>query len=117
MIKKKAPILEKDILNDVCQWLSENAFFFWRSNNIPVFGRNNGGKMTFRSMPKHSLKGVPDIIIIREGMFIGIEVKGPKGKMRPDQFIFKARCEAQGGKYYTVYCLDDLKKVMEPFVI
>lgn len=114
MIKKS--VLERDILNDVCQWLKLNNFFFWRSNNIPVFGMNNGGKMTFRSMPKHSMKGVPDIIVIREGMFIGVEVKRPKAKLRPDQHIFKALCEVNGGQYHVVYSMEDIKEIMSKYL-
>ena len=109
-------ILERDILNDVCGYLKENRFFFWRSNNIPVFGKNNGGKMTFRSMPRHSMKGVPDIIVVVEGQFLGIEVKRPKAKLRPDQNIFKGLCEAHGGKYHVVYSLDDIKQVMHKYI-
>ncbi len=112
----KLPERESDILNGVCTWLKLNNFFYWRSNNIPVFGKNNAGVMTFRSMPKHSMKGVPDIIIVREGKFIGVEVKRPKAKMRPDQFIFKALCEANHGEYHVVYSVDDIVSLMTKYL-
>lgn len=113
IIKKEKEKLEKDILNDICQYLQENKFFFWRSNNIPVFGMNNGGKMTFRSMPKFSMKGVPDIIVIESGQFIGIEVKRPLAKLRPDQHIFCALCERQGGKYFVAHSREEVEKYFD----
>jgi hypothetical protein len=114
-IKKKVP-LERDILNDVCKWLQDNEFFFWRSNNIPVFGRNNAGKMAFRSMPKFSVKGVPDIIVIFEGVFIGIEVKKPSAPLRPDQIIFREKCVSNGAQYHVVYSLGDCIEIMSKYV-
>ena len=113
---RKALERESDILNGVCTWLKLHNFFFWRSNNIPVFGRNNAGAMTFRSMPKHSMKGVPDIIIVRDGKFIGIEVKRPGAKMRPDQFIFEALCTANKGLYHVVYSVDDIAALMNKYL-
>ncbi len=107
--KKVKQPLERDILNSVCQYLSEQGLFFWRSNNIPVFGRNNAGKMTFRSMPKHSLKGVPDIIVIVAGSFIGLEIKRPNAELRPDQITFRAKCIENGGHYHVIHSLDEVR--------
>ncbi len=110
------PLLEKDIMNQCCQWLHNSGVFFWRSNNIPVFGRNNGGAMTHRSMPKFSIKGVPDIILVHEGMFIAIEVKRPKAKLRPDQEIFMEKTIKAGAHYHVVHSLDELIAVMHRYL-
>lgn len=78
MIEKKP--LEKEILNSICNYLGENKFFFWRANNIPVYGKNNAGKYMYRSLPKHTPKGIPDIIVVLRGIIIGIEVKRKDAK-------------------------------------
>lgn len=105
--------LEKDIQKVLCEWLELNKFFFWRSNNIPVFGMNNGGKRTFRSLPKYTPRGLPDLICIVKGKFIAIEVKRPGAKLRPEQADFGVRCVENGGIYWCITDLADLRsKIM-----
>lgn len=105
------PKLEKDIQNEICEWLKENNYFFWRQNNTPIFGRNNAGKMTFRSMGKYAMKGLPDIFILFKGWIIGLEVKRTNGiALRPDQSVFRDRIESNGGLYFKV---SELNRVIE----
>lgn len=102
---KEKKQLEKDIMREICQYMEDKGLFFWRSNNIPVFGMNNGGKMTFRSLPKHTPRGLPDIMCIYKGTFIAIEVKRPGAKMRPDQLFYGDKCVLNGGIYRVFYSL------------
>lgn len=104
----KSEPLEKDIQRTICEWLTLKQLFFWRSNNIPVFGMNNGGQRTFRSLGKWTPRGIPDIILLIHGQFVGIEVKRPGRKLSPDQEIFKERCEKNGAVYLIVTSLEDL---------
>jgi hypothetical protein len=108
--------LEKDIQREICQWLDNMGFFFWRANNIPVYGMNNGGKFTFRSMPKYTPKGICDIIVVHNGLFIGIEVKRPKAKLRPEQEQFMEDVYSNGGLYHVVTSVQDLYSVMGKYV-
>lgn len=103
---EKLPKLEKDIQREICDWLFINHFFFWRSNNIPVFGRSNDGVKRFRALPKYTPKGLPDIMCIVNGKFIGIEVKRFT-KLSPDQVAFSYKVFAHGGNYYVVHSLDE----------
>lgn len=105
-IKKK---LEKDIQREICQYLEGEKYFFWRSNNIPVFGMNNGGKRTFRSLPKYTPRGLPDIMLLHAGKFLAFEVKRPGEKLRPEQETFRARCAEVGVDYYVVTSLNEVK--------
>jgi hypothetical protein len=61
----------------------EAGIFLAAQNNIPVFSEGR-----FRAPPKYTMKGVPDIIVLKAGRFIGIEVKAPKGNLSPDQAEF-----------------------------
>lgn len=109
-------ILEKDIQRTICDYLSVKDIFFWRSNNIPVFSQGR-----FRAMPKYSPKGLPDILCLHRGKFIGIEVKRPKAYTNPkqtkDQNDFKEKLEANGGFYYKVFSLEDVFRIKEIFVL
>jgi hypothetical protein len=107
--KVQKNIYEKDIQNDICKYLEAQGFFFWRSNNVPVHGRNNAGERTFRSLPKYTPKGIPDIMVLIDGEFIGIEVKRPQGTMRPDQIIFGGRIEENGGHYLVATSVEVVK--------
>lgn len=108
-IKKPVP-LEKDIQNSICEYLEWKDHMFWRQNTSPTI-QNSGEKWHFRAMSKYSLKGVPDIILIKDGLFYGLEVKRPKGKQNPDQLEFQRRCEEKKGRYYVVTCIEDVQKL------
>lgn len=105
------PILEKDIQRGILEWLNDEGFFFWRSNNTPVYSRNNGGKMAFRSLPKYTPRGLPDIMCVINGRFVAIEVKRPGSKLRSEQADYGAKCVCSGGIYAMVQSLDDVKKL------
>jgi hypothetical protein len=87
---------EGEVLSMICEYLALKRYFFWRQNTAPTFDWKT---RQFRSMPKHAMKGIPDIIVIRDGRFIGIEVKGPKGKLSPDQAEFGRLCMRNGAEY------------------
>lgn len=97
--------LEKDIQLVICDYLSLKRYHFWRQNTIGMY---DAVKKTFRSMPKYSMNGVPDIILIKDGIFWGLEVKQPKGKQSENQKIFEYKTKKAGGKYNIVTSLDDI---------
>lgn len=109
MEKEKKPKLEKDIQREICAYLDEIGIMFWRSNNIPVFGRNNGGKMAFRALPKFTPRGLPDIMIIMRGKFIALEIKRPGALLKPDQVAFAKRVHLAGAMYFTVRSLQEVQ--------
>lgn len=101
--------LEKEVQNSICEYLTLKKYFFWRNNTMPVFSRNNAGKMAFRSMGKYAMKGLPDIIIIKNGKFIGVEVKRQGiTALRPEQEKFKSLCADNNAYYMVVHSLEEL---------
>jgi len=68
----------------------------WRQNNHATRGRRN-----------NVTAGVPDIIAIRKGQFIGIEVKFGEDKLSQAQIDLGANIEASGGRYIVVKTIDD----------
>lgn len=95
--------LEKEIQLAICNYLEYKRYFFWRQNTTPIWEKDR-----FRSMPKYSMNGVPDIILIKDGIFWGLEVKQPKGKQSENQKIFEYKTKKAGGKYNIVTSLDDI---------
>lgn len=97
--------LEKDIQREICDWLFAQGYFFWRQNTIPVYEKGH-----FRALPKYTPRGLPDIMIIHNAKFIGLEVKVPDyWKYTTDQKKIREKIIANGGAYHIVTSLDDAK--------
>lgn len=58
-------------------------------------------------------KGIPDRIAVKDGIFYGIEVKSPKGKLSENQEEFKRDLTTIGkGIYIEARCLEDVMKYL-----
>ncbi len=98
---------ETDIQISICDYLALKKYFFWRQNTSPTV-QKNGDKWHFRRMPAYSMNGVPDILLIKDGQFIGLEIKKPKGVQSANQKEFEKNCKQAGGKYYIVTSIDEV---------
>ena len=107
----KPRVLEKDIQRAICEWLAKGDFFFWRSNNIPVFGASNDGVKRFRALPKFTPRGIPDIMVIKNGDFYALEVKRPGAVLRPEQMEFRDKVTQHGAFYYMVTSVSDVEEI------
>jgi hypothetical protein len=108
MAIQKLKQLEKEIQLGICDYLALRKHFFWRQNTMPVY---DSTKQMYRPMPRYSLNGVPDILLIYKGRFIGLEVKRPGGSQSDNQKEFERRTKEAGGEYYIVTSLDDVIKL------
>ena len=86
---------ESEIQSSICDYLAYRKVFFWRQNTAPSVNKSKDG-WSFRRMPKHSRRGVPDIIIIEGGQFIGLEVKRLRTYQSPEQKEFERAVLAAG---------------------
>lgn len=100
-------VLEKDIQRAIIDWLAIKKVFHYR--------QNTGG---FMDAQKHFYRfgalGAPDIIAVVKGQYVGIEVKGTKGKQSPAQKQFQADLERAGGKYILTNGLSDFLDKFAP---
>jgi len=62
---------------------------------------------------KTGKKGCPDIVCLINTMFVGLEIKAPKGKQSDEQKITQKKIEKLGGVYQVVRSLEDAQKVFE----
>ena len=105
MKKKVLPKrLEKDIQLAICKYLKIKGHFFWRNNNTPIY---DATRKCFRRMPLFSLKGIPDIILIKS-VFYGIEVKTITGRLSQEQADFGKELVIHGGIYIVARSVDDI---------
>ena len=96
---------EKDVQLAICDYLAYRKCMYWRQNTTGMY---DAGKQVFRKLPKYAKAGVPDIIVIKNGHFIGIEVKKKGGKQSENQVKFQKELEANGGKYFLVTNVTDV---------
>lgn len=61
---------------------------------------------------KTGKKGLPDIVVCKDGKFIGLEVKTPKGRVSEAQEQAKADIELAGGSYFIVRSIDDVINIL-----
>lgn len=104
MAKKQTP--ESKVLHEVCEYLEQIGVTFWRQNNIPVYDVK---LQLHRAMPKWCIKGVSDLVVLRNGLIHFIEVKAPKGVLSPDQKKFRDMVQKEGALYFVVKSRKDIE--------
>ena len=60
----------------------------------------------------YSTPGIPDIVLVIDGRFVGFEVKTYNGSQRPLQRKFQERLEDAGGKYYIIRSMKDVEDAL-----
>lgn len=106
--KKSGAEKETDIQRTICDYLQLKNYFFWRTNTTPIYDPT---RKAFRAMPKYALKGVPDIILVLDGVFVGLEVKTRSGRQSEQQKEFEKKLKNSGGKYYVVRSVEDVIEI------
>src|SRR3990167_10349477 len=94
-----------DLVRALCDYLAYKRYFFYRSNNIPAFEWKKG---VFRSQPKYAKNELPDIVVVKDGIYHGIEAKSGSGRLSVVQKGFRDELQAAGGRYYEIRSLDEL---------
>ena len=98
---------ENEIQTSICDYLTVKKHFFWRQNVLPAMTKD--GRV--RRMPKYSKNGVPDIILVHLGFFIGLEVKRKKSIQSDSQKQFEKDLKEVGGYYYIVRSIEDVQEI------
>jgi hypothetical protein len=83
-------------------YLTMRRVFHWR-NNTGAMRAPSGGFYRFGT------PGSPDIIAVREGRAIYLEVKTEAGKLSPDQEAFRSGALEAGAQYEVVRSIDDVQ--------
>ena len=100
-------VKEVQIQRQICDYLALKGHTFWRVNNIPAYDPTRG---TFRAMPKYSMAGVSDILLILKGVLWCIEVKG-KSPQSDSQKEFERKVINVGAEYHIVRSVEDVIKL------
>ena len=96
--------LEKEIQKSILDYLKLKGYMAWKNSTVGIFNKKSGGYIPSQSV------GAPDIFMLTKGVFWGIEVKTPTGKLSDNQKHFGGNIKANGGKYLVAYSVDDVIK-------
>ena len=86
----------------VLNYLRVKKIFHWRNNNIASRGRKFIG-----------LRGVADIIAVKDGVFYAIEIKSPDYGQSVEQKMFQFSVVSNGGQYILVKSFEDIAKIFK----
>jgi len=105
------PAKEKEIQYTITQYLEyQKNLYFIRTNSFAgAFMRRDGSS----GYIKNNKAGCPDIIVLKDGRFIGLEVKTDKGKQSDLQKEAEEKIERCGGEYYIVRNLEDVVEILK----
>ena len=93
---------EFELRDQIIEFLHKKGIMAWKDPK-PAF---KPGKRAFRGS-----NGTPDIIgWLKDGTFLGIEVKTPEGVLSEAQKIFQERGQADGCMMFVARSLDDVLK-------
>lgn len=88
-------------------------------SQVRDFLRLHGWKVVRIHQSLGSEKGIPDLVAIREGHHVWIEVKAPKGRLSEDQERWLQDLENHGGHYIVARSVEDVEhlamRISEPF--
>jgi len=74
---------------------------------------NSGAALVGGRFIRFGFTGCPDVLgMLRDGRLLGVEVKAPKGKLRPEQAVFLERIRSGGGVAFVARdCWDVLREL------
>lgn len=101
--------MEKEIQKSILDYLGYLGAVAFKINNVGI--RKPDGHF----IPPREL-GVPDILCCYKGEFIGIEVKGPKGKPSAHQLVQLERIKIAGGRAFIAQSIDDVERELKDLI-
>lgn len=103
-VKRQKP--EREIQNDILEWLTAQGIFCWRNNSTGLFDASSG---TFRRKGKYQRLGISDILGVIHGTLFAIEVKTAKGKLSDYQKQFLDDVSLNGGVAIVARSIEDVE--------
>ena len=104
---KRDSVPEKQVLSEVIRKLQHNSIFYARLNLGGVIRQTKGGAI----LTANEMVGWPDVLVLFQGTFIGLEIKRFGGKITSQQLSILKAIRDNGGRSYIVTSATYLFKV------
>ncbi len=100
---------ESEIENACLHYFSAQGLFIWKNPRAGFFDAKRGA---FRKhISPFAINGSPDAIIVKNGVFVGIEFKTKAGRLSDAQNQFAERLRKAKGLYFVCRSLDDARNI------
>jgi len=106
--KGKKQSASNSLTDAVIKLFQVNGGNAWRINTMGIYDKEKGSYRT-----SGMKKGLPDVIGIYRGRFIGVEVKIGYDKQSEDQKKREVEINAAGGKYFIAKTFDQIKSDLD----
>jgi hypothetical protein len=99
---------EAALVKAMLELLRLRGWWAWRNNtgSLPVGA--GAGRRYFRA----GAKGSGDVFAVKRGVFISLEVKQPKGRVRPEQKAWMDAVNEHGGHAFVCRSLAQLDEML-----
>lgn len=101
--------IQSSIIDYLMLLENQGKLFMQRVNNTAIYdpiGRK------FRSLAKGTKKGFPDILVLKDGKCIGLEIKTNVGKQSKEQIEIEKDFKKHGAAYHVVRSLDEVIEII-----
>jgi hypothetical protein len=98
--------LMRGCLDYLAYYKKTYPIFYFRANSGSVI--TQGGRVF-----KGASAGTPDIILLVDSIFCGLECKTEKGRQSQVQKEVEQAITDAGGKYFLIRSMEDIKKVID----
>lgn len=104
----KATISETVIQRAILDYLAYTGWLVWREQSIPVPIRQGRKIVGLRKADPHKV-GMPDIMAVKHGRLLAVEVKSKTGKPSPEQYDWKAKLERAGALHLFASSVEEVE--------
>lgn len=101
---------ENEVEIAACHYFKSKKLFLWKQ---PQSGYYDAARKCFRKQTSiFARNGIPDILMVYKGHFIGVEMKSSTGTQSSEQKLFESDLRSfGGGLYFVCRSLEDAKNI------
>lgn len=100
---------EHAIEQQILEWLNLEGWLAWKLKDSASY---DPGQKKFLTPGGFRINGVSDVVAVKDGVVLFLEVKTEKGRQSDAQKMFEKKLAEKGGRYFVVRSLDDVKGII-----
>jgi hypothetical protein len=101
---------EAQIEDQILQFLNLSGWFAWKNITAGYFDEEKGHYR--KHVSRWAITGSSDIIALKDGITLFLEVKTEKGRQSDAQKAFEMRVKEKGNKYHIIRSVEDTKAII-----
>jgi len=99
----------------ILDYLRWRGIFCWKNTTAGIFVKSRNTYIPSHAPGVADILGILDARFGRQGVFLAIEVKSPKGRASPHQEAFLKEINDRGGLAIVARSVEDVEKALNEF--